>query len=423
MYFTVDTVGRNPKNMTNIPKAWDSAAYYFSKGYHYDYWDGDLVSDKLNSSDHVWQYVDTAGPPPDNLIRACKAVSETLGRPAYLVDDGWKFCKEFPEHLKREGDRNITYPDGTVIDPFFWWNSGCKIPRHPDGSHNTYWWSCKISDNNTMLWDANTFGADPTDTTNTNSVTWGFNLPWDVACCCCGGGTSANKPGDQITFKINPEFPDIAAKLTKPNYTDLTKFVSPDGLYINTTGHPDWVDRLYPEAKSTDFAGGLVYIFPNVTFSAEFPEPYAHDNGNSSVCQDLTLDDDIENYTLSFKARPKVWVDWSSYDCRYYSEDACSGGQASKSWNSSGWGPFQFFYNGHIRNGTGHGPRNVTQLRAHAGNVCCACGGGKVNGQLNRDVDDFDYDANFLRRQAPKPRRSRAFRRHTLSTTKQPFVV
>lgn len=398
VYFTIDNVGRNPKNMTKVPEAWDSSAFHFAKGYHYDYWDGESVSDKLNSSDPIWNYTDTAGPPPPGLADACKKVGEKLGRSTYLADDGWKFCKDFPEHLK-DKNRNITYPNGVVVNPYYWWNTGCKIPRHPDGSHNTFWWTCKVSDNNTMLWDANIFGADPTDTTNTNLITWGFNLPWDVACCCCGGGTSANKPGSQIIFKIEKEFSDIAAKLTPANYTDLPKFTQKDGLYINTTGHPDWMNTLYPEAQATDLHSGLLYTFTNQTYPADYPAPYPyeHEEGEAVLgCQDLTLDEYVENYTISYKNYPKLWADWSGYPCRYYSQDACADGQASKSWNSSGWGPFQFFYNGHIKNGTGHGPQNGTNLRAHAGNVCCVCGGGQLAGQLIRPTDDFDYDVNDI---------------------------
>jgi hypothetical protein len=419
LYLTIDNVGRSPKNMTRVPEAWDSSAYYFGKGYHYDYWDGELISDKLNTSDPIWNYTDTAGPPPPGLEEACKKVSKILGRPTYIVDDGWKFCKDFPEHLK-DKSRNITYPDGTVINPYFWWSSGCMTSRHPDGSYNTYYWTCKVSDNNTMLWDANNFGADPTDTTNTNLITWGFNLPWDVACCCCGGGTKANKPGGQIMFKIEREFPDIAAKLTSANLTDLARFLQKDGLYINTTAHPDWMDTLYPNARAMDLHGSLLYTFPNLTYSADYPDPYPYDDQdgrNLSECQDLTLDDFIENYTISYKRRPDIWADWSGYPCRYYSQDSCANGRATESWNTSGWGPFQFYYNGHVKNGIGHGPHNGTNLRAHAGNVCCGCGGGQINGKLVKPTDDFDYDANTLS-WAPSSTRPRTFGRHFASAKK-----
>jgi hypothetical protein len=402
LYFTIDNVKRNPKNMTEVPDAWDSAAYYFSKGYHYDYWDGELVSHKLNSTDPIWNYTDTAGPPPPHLLEHCQNVSKKLGRTTYIADDGWKFCKDFPEHLKNES-RNITFPDGTVINPYFWWEQ-CKIPRNPDGSHNTYWWTCKVSDNNTMLWDANVFGADPTDTTDTNLITWAFNLPWDVACCCCGGGTKVNQPGGKMVFKIEKEYPDIAAKLTPANFTNLDEFLQPDGLYINTTAHADWTDVLYPTAKATNLQGGLIFTFPNVTYPADIPPVYKYDKDvmdpSKSECQDLKLDLDLENYTLSYSSKPSAWLDWSGYPCRFYAQDACANGGPSQSWNSSGWGPLQFFYNGHVKqhvNGAkGHGPKNSTILRAHAGNVCCACGGGQISGYLVKPTDDFDYDANNL---------------------------
>merc|ERR1719343_449069 len=99
-----------------------------------------------------------------------------------------------------------------------------------------------------------------------------------------------------MVFKINSEFPDIAAKLTEANYTNLAKFLTPDGLYINTTGHPDWIYELYPKATSTDLTGSLVYTFQNKTFPADVPKLYIHDNGNITECQDLSLEDDIENY-------------------------------------------------------------------------------------------------------------------------------
>lgn len=413
MYFTIKHVERNPKNMTAVPPAWDSAAYYFAKGYHYDYWDGELVKDKLNSSDKIWDYVDTAGPPPPGLEEACARASGVLGLPTYLVDDGWKFCEAFPEHLKAE-DRNYSFPDGVTLDPYYWWDSGCKIARDPQGLRNTFWWSCKVADNNTMIWDANDYGADPTDSTNTQLVTWGFNLPWDVACCCCGGGTAANQPGSQMIFKVEPEFPEIAVKLSSPNYTDLERFLQPygderDGLFINITGHPDWKDVLYPQWRSIDFKKGLVYTFPNLTYPADYPATYPYDQADKDKCSDLTLGIDIENHTISFKGHTE-WLDWSGYNCRYYSQDACADGRASLNWNNSGWGPFQFFYNGHIKNGTGHGPNNGTSLRAHAGNVCCACGGGKLHGQLVRPTDDYDYDLNKAAARALHARHARVAR-------------
>merc|ERR1711924_263006 len=167
------------------------------------------------------------------------------------------------------------------------------------------------------------------------------------------------KPGDQLIFKINAEYPDIAAKLTSPNYTELARFLSQNGLYINTTGHPDWMDTLYPQAKSTDLQSGLLYTFPQKTYPADYP------SNESSDCMDLELGVDIENHTISYRNHPRDWADWSGYTCKYYSQDACEAGHATKTWNSSGWGPFQFFYNGHIKNGTGHGPNNGTNLRAH----------------------------------------------------------
>lgn len=163
-----------------------------------------------------------------------------------------------------------------------------------------------------------------------------------------------------------------------------------------------------------DLRQPIPYTFPDITYLADYPVV------PNAECVDLELGTDIENNTIAYRGH-QYWADWSGYTCAYYEEDACTNGHASEVWNSSNWGPFQFFYNGHIKNGTGRGHmkngHNSTSLRAHAGNVCCTCGGGKnaATGKLVRPYDDYDYDLNgveMLRDTAPsrvhkrgKPRR------------------
>merc|ERR1719386_559030 len=100
---------------------------------------------------------------------------------------------------------------------------------------------------------------------------------------------------------------------------------------------------------------GISFDLPEKTYAPTYDAskkyPYLPGSlAQGGECEDLALDDDIENYTIKLKATPKEWLSWGSYNCRfYYYQNACSKDGSQPHEMAEQFGPMPFGWNGLVK--------------------------------------------------------------------------